>query len=317
MTLDPQAQTMLDLAEKSGRPPLESLDPAEARIQYAEMVGAVCGERPTGVQTRNAAIPGPDGEIPARLYRPQNQQGPLPVLIYFHGGGFVIGNRDTHDIPCRQLSLGAACLVVSVDYRLAPEHPFPAAVEDAWAATRWIADHAAELVADPARVAVGGDSAGGTLAAIVSLLGKHDSATELVFQLLIYPATDLTCGMPSHESLGQGYRLTNELMDWFMEHYFGQGIDRRQLTASPLFATDFAGLPPALVLTAGYDPLRDEGRAYAEKLREAGVETDLVEYGGMIHGFITMGGLVDASAEALDECAAALRRAFGQAADPA
>ncbi len=302
---------MLDLAERSSRPLLESLEPPAARVQYGEMVAAVCGDPPTGAVTRDGTIPGPAGEIPMRLYRPGDLEEPLPVLIYFHGGGFVIGSPDTHDIPCRRLSLGGACLVVSVDYRLAPEHPFPAAVDDAWAATRWVVAHATDLGGDPTRVAVGGDSAGGNLSAIVCHLAKRDGAPELVYQLLIYPGTDLTCGLGSHESLGEGYRLTTQLLDWFMEHYFGQGGDRRQLTASPLFADDFTELPPALVLTAGYDPLKDEGRAYADKLRGAGVETEFVEYGGMIHGFITMGGFLDATDEALGVCAAALRGAFG------
>ena len=310
MTLDTQVQFILDLAERSTRTLLESLDPSAARIQYAEMVASVSEDPPNGVVTQDSTIPGPGGELPTRLYRPQDAEGPLPILIFFHGGGYVIGDRDTHDIPCRRLSLGAACLVVSVDYRLAPEHPFPAPVDDAWAATRWVVDHAAELGGDPARVAVGGDSAGGNLAAIVCHMAKRDGAPQLAYQLLIYPSTDLTGSMPSHKTLAQGYRLTTELLDWFMNHYFSQGGNRRQLIASPLFADDFAHLPPAFILTAGYDPLKDEGRAYADKLREAGVETGFVEYEGMIHGFITMGGMVDATTEALEECGEALRRAF-------
>ena len=313
MTLDPQAQAMLDLAERSDRPLLETLDPPAARVQYGEMVAAVCGEPPTGVLARDGTIPGPGGDIPTRLYRPRDLEGPLPVLVYFHGGGFVIGDRDTHDIPCRQLSLGAACLVISVDYRLAPEHPFPAAVDDAWAATRWVVDRATELGGDPARVAVGGDSSGGNLAAIVCHLAKRPGGPQLAYQLLIYPGTDLTGSMPSHATLGDGYRLTTRLIDWFIDHYLPQGGDRRQLTASPLFADDFTDLPSALVLTAGYDPLKDEGRAYADRLRGAGVDVDLVEYEGMIHGFITMGGFVDATGEALDVCGEALRGAFGSA----
>ena len=207
MTLDPQAQVMLDLAEASTRPPLESLDPAAARIQYAEMVAAVCGDAPSGVSTRDGTIPGPAGAIPMRIYRPGDLEGPLPILIYFHGGGFVIGDRDTHDVPCHRLSLGAGCLVVSVDYRLAPEHPFPAAVDDAWAATRWVVLNATQLGGNAARVAVGGDSAGGNLSAIVCHLAKQDGAPKLVYQLLIYPGTDLTCGMRSHETLGKGVRI--------------------------------------------------------------------------------------------------------------
>ena len=310
MTLDPQAQFILDLAERSTRPRPESLDPSAARIQYAEMVAAVAGDPPTGVEVQNGLIPGPGGEMPTRLYRPQDIEGPLPILVYFHGGGYVIGDLDTHDIPFRRLCLSAGCLVVSVDYRLAPEHPFPASADDAWAATRWVVDHATDLGGDPSRVAVGGDSAGGNLAAVVCHLAKREGAPALVYQILIYPAMDATSSMPSHETLGHGYRLTKELMGWFMRHYFKAGEDRRQLVASPLFADDFAELAPALVLTAGYDPLRDEGRAYADKLHDAGVSTEFIEYEGMIHGFITMGGVVDAATEALQQCGAALRRAF-------
>ena len=310
MTLDPQAQTVLDLAETSDRPLLESLDPPEARIQYAEMVQAAADDPPAGVTTRELSIPVQDGQIPARLYRPEDQDGALPILVYFHGGGFVIGDRDTHDIPCRQLALSAGCLVVSADYRLAPEHPFPQPVEDAWAATLWIGENAPDFGGDPSRIAVGGDSAGGTLAAVVCHLAKGDDGPRLQYQLLIYPATELGCAMPSHETLGQGYRLTADLMAWFMDHYFSDGGDRDQVIASPLHATDFSGLPPALVLVAGYDPLVDEGIAYAQALAGAGVATDVMEYRGMIHGFITMGGLVDAAADAMLGCGAALREAF-------
>ena len=311
MTLDPQAQLILDLAERSTRPLLESLDPTAARIQYAEMVAAVAGDPPTGVEVQDGSIPGPAGEMPTRLYRPHGIEGPLPILVYFHGGGYVIGDLDTHEIPCRHLCSSGGCLVVSVDYRLAPEHPFPASVDDAWAATRWVVDHATDLGGDPSRVAVGGDSAGGNLAAVVCHLAKRDGVPTLVYQLLIYPTTDATGSLPSYEALSHGYRLTKELMDWFMSHYFSGGEDRRQLLASPLFADDFAELAPAFVLTAGYDPLKDEGSVYADKLQNAGVSTEFIEYEGMIHGFITMGGVVDAATEALQQCGAALRRAFG------
>ncbi len=310
MTLDPQVQFILDLAERSTRPLLESLDPPAARIQYAEMVASVSEDPPDGLLIEDGTIPGPDSELATRLYRPQDLEGPLPILIFFHGGGYVIGDRNTHDIPCRRLALSARCLVISVDYRLSPEHPFPAPVHDAWAATRWVVAHAAELGGDPARVAVGGDSAGGNLSAVVCHLAKREGGPKLAYQLLIYPGTDLTGSMPSHKTLGQGYRLTAELLDWFMKHYFSQGGDRHQLIASPLFADDFTELPPAYILTAGYDPLKDEGGAYADKLSKAGVEAVHVEYEGMIHGFITMGGVVDTATEALEACGAALRQAF-------
>ena len=310
MTLDPQAQLILDLAERSTRPLLQSLDPTAARIQYAETVAAVAGDPPTGVDVEASSIPGPAGEIPTRLYRPQDAEGSLPILVYFHGGGFVIGDLDTHDIPCRRLCLSGGCLVVSVDYRLAPEHAFPAPIEDSWAATRWVVDHATDLGGDPSRVAVGGDSAGGNLAAVVCHLAKSAGAPALVYQILIYPGTDATGSLPSHEILGHGYRLTKELLRWFVDHYFSDGGDRRQLTASPLFADDFSELAPAFVLIAGYDPLKDEGRAYADALQNAGVSTEFVDYEGMIHGFITMGGVVDAATEALEQCGEALRKAF-------
>ena len=309
--LDPQVSTLLELAAASGRPELYELTPAEARRQVLEMIKPLAGEpRPVGRRI-DRSIPGPGGEIPIRLYLPTAAAAALlPVLVYFHGGGFVIGDLESHDHVCRWLCEQAQCLVVSVDYRLAPEHPFPAAVDDAYAATEWVAANVEELGGDPARLAVGGDSAGGNLATVVSRLTRDAGGPAIGYQLLIYPATDSTLAANSHTEFADGYRLTRRLIDWFLAHYLPDEADRRDPRASPLLAADLAGLPPALVVTAGFDPLRDEGAAYAELLQAAGVEVEYVCYGGMLHGFFNMAGFLDVAREALDHAAAALGRAL-------
>ena len=223
--------------------------------------------------------------VPVRIYRPSAADG-LPVLLYFHGGGWVIGDLDSHDGVSRDLASQAGILVIAVDYRLAPEHKFPAAVDDSLAVTQWVLDHAAEVGGDPSRVAVGGDSAGGNLAAILA----HELRGRLAFQLLVYPATDMTMSFPSITDNGEGYLLTKASMDWFTGHYLdGTGADRRELRLSPLNNTDWTGLPPALVITAEFDPLRDEGEAYAAKLQAAGVPTTLHRYDGQMHVLLHAG----------------------------
>jgi acetyl esterase len=234
----------------------------------------------------------------------------LPALVFFHGGGWTIGDLDTHDVVCRQLALGAGCAVFSVDYRLAPEHPFPAAVDDCFFATRYIHSNAEKLQIDPGRIAVGGDSAGGNLAAVVALMAREQGGPPLAYQLLIYPATDQRCQFASHERNGEGYLLTRDGIRFFRGAYLPNEADRAAWRASPLLAASHAGLPPALVLTAGYDPLVDEGRAYAERLAKAGVEVAYREYSDMVHGFVLFGGVVDAANAAVNECCRQLRRAF-------
>ena len=243
-----------------------------------------------------------------RVYRPESET-PLPVVVYFHGGGFVIGDISTHDTTCQRLAAGVPAVVVSVDYRLAPEHRFPAAVEDCDAATAWVAAHAAELGGDPARLAVAGDSAGGNLAAVVARHARDAGGPAIAFQLLVYPATDMTGSLPSHTENGKGYLLTSDTMAWFLDNYLA-GENVSDPDASPLFAGDLGGLPPALVVTAEFDPLRDEGEAYAERLRQAGVKATTSRYDGMIHAFYGLDPIFDAAKRATAETVAALRDAL-------
>jgi acetyl esterase len=233
----------------------------------------------------------------------------LPVVVYFHGGGFVIGDIATHDAICHRLAAGVPALVVSVDYRLAPEHPFPAAVEDCDAATGWVSAHAVELGADPARLAVAGDSAGGNLATVVARHARDRGGPPVAFQLLIYPGIDMTRSFPSHSENGEGYLLDTDTMTWFLGNYLADA-DPRHPDASPIFAEDLSNLPPALVLTAEFDPLRDEGEAYAQRLREAGVVATTSRYDGMIHAFYGLDGILDSAKSATAETTAALRDAL-------
>jgi acetyl esterase len=305
MPVDAQAQTLLDQLAAIGGPGLHEQEPVAAREMYAAFAAlGGPGEPVANVEDRN--ISGPAGEIPIRIYTPAGS-GPFPVVVFFHGGGFVIGNRDTHDPVCRELANAAGTVVVSVDYRLAPEHPFPAAPEDCFAATRWVYEHASEFAGDPERLAVAGDSAGGNLAAVVPLMARDAGGPPIRAQILVYPATELSMSHPSIEENGVGYLLTAADMRWFMGHYKPDVDDPR---ASPIKAGDLSGLPPALVITGEYDPLRDEGEAYAERLREAGVPVVLSRYDGQIHGFFQLKSLIDAATKAMDECAGVLREAF-------
>jgi acetyl esterase len=245
-------------------------------------------------------------KIALRVYRPVLDET-LPALVFFHGGGWTIGDLDTHDVVCRQLAIGARCAVFSVDYRLAPEAPFPAAVEDCISATRFVLQNSSTLKIDATRVAVGGDSAGGNLAAVVALALR---GAGIAFQLLIYPATDQRCELPSHQRNGKGYLLTSEAIEYFRGCYLPERKDWTDWRASPLLSPDHSGLPPAFVLTAGYDPLVDEGRAYADALSKAGVEVAYREYADMVHGFVLFGGVVDTANAAVAECSSVLRRAF-------
>lgn len=304
MPLDPQTAQLLEQIAAIDRPPMTEQAPQAVRESYAAM--AALDVRPAEpAVTEDRTIEGPGGEIPVRIYRPA-ADGPLPVVVYFHGGGFVIGGIETHDGLCQQLATGVRAVVVSVDYRLAPEHPFPAAVEDAEAATSWAREHAGELGGDPARIAVGGDSAGGNLAAVTARRLRDAGSHPIGFQLLFYPVTDFVGAHPSHVENGEGYMLTSEMMDWFKLHYLG-GSDPAHPDASPLHAEDLSGLPPALVITAEFDPLRDEGEAYAARLVDAGVEARASRHAGMIHGFVSLGGLIERAQEGVDEAVAALR----------
>jgi acetyl esterase len=305
--LHPQARALLDLIARSGMPPTHELPPEEARRFYRERRLFTQPDPPPLAEVRDLAADGPAGPIPLRLYRPAADPT-LPVLVYYHGGGWVIGDLDTHDVLCRQLALQAGCAVVAVDYRMGPEHRFPAAVDDCVAATRWVRAHAAGLGVDPSRLAVGGDSAGGNLAAVVAIAARDAGDLPIAFQLLIYPATDQRRIAPSHTTNAQGYLLTADSMRYYHDHYIDDPRHDLDWRASPLLAADLSRLPPALVLVAGYDPLRDEGIEYAQRLVEAGSRASLVSFERMIHGFVPMGRVLDEANEAVAICADALRR---------
>ena len=316
MPLDPQAELVIGLVKQAGLPDVWQLTPDQAREQYLLRVQKLA-VRQSIHHTRDLHIPGPGSDIGLRVYWPRDAKpGELfPVLLWFHGGGFVIGNLDTHDSVCRMLAAQADCAVVAVDYRLAPEFKFPAAVEDCHAALRWLSLHATEIGADPKRISVGGDSAGGNLAAVVAILARDDGFPPLASQLLVYPCTAPEPETPSHRKFAQGYVLTREGIVWFYKQYLRNDRDRNDMRFAPLIADDLANLPPALVLVAGYDPLRDEGVEYAKRLVEAGNRVTLTNYEGMIHGFYLMGGAVDAARQAVAQSAQALREAFAGAGD--
>ena len=310
MALDPQAQAVVDLVIKSGRPAYNTLSPKDARQLFRETRPASTPTPPEIGAVRNLVAQGPGGPIPLRVYRPAGVAASvaLPGLLYFHGGGWVIGDLDTHDVLCRQLTAEAGVTVVNVDYRLAPEHKFPAAADDAWAATRWTVAHASEFGVDAGRLAVGGDSAGGNLAAVVALQARDAGAPVIKLQVLVYPVTDVAAESRSYQDFSEGYMLTRESMRWFTAHYLAAAGQANDWRVSPLRASSHAGLPPALVVTAGFDPLRDEGAAYAAKLQQAGVLVDYVCYGGMIHGFAGMGKLIETGNRAVSHIAATLRQ---------
>jgi acetyl esterase len=300
----PQVQRLLEAVGNSPFPPLAQVSAFVARRLYAERCRIV---KPAAPEAQVKLLM-TSGGIVLRSYRPAGagKDDLLPALVYFHGGGWTIGDLDTHDTLCRQLAQGAGCAVFSVDYRLAPESPFPAAVEDCLSATQYVIENAKSISIDPARVAVGGDSAGGNLAAVVSIALKG----KIAFQLLIYPATDQRMATESLKRNGEGYLLTRALMERFRGNYLPRREDHLDWRASPALAKSLAGVAPAFVLTAGFDPLQDEGREYAERLKREGVEAEYRDYPDMIHGFIVMGGVLDAANEAVEECCAALRRAF-------
>ena len=310
--LHPQAQAFIDLLVQRGIPPTHTLTPADARKFYRERRAVTQPDPGAVAEVRELQADGPDGPIPLRLYRPlgSDAAAALPVLVYYHGGGWTIGDLDTHDTLCRGLCNGSGCAVVAVDYRMGPEHRFPAAVDDVLAATRWVVREAAALGVDAGRLAVGGDSAGGNLAAVVAIAARDAGDLPIAYQLLIYPATDMRRVHPSHVTNGQGYVLTADTIRYFHGQYITDAAHDNDWRASPLLREDLAGLPPALVLTAGYDPLRDEGLDYARALTAAGNRASHVCFERQIHGFITMGRLLDEANTAVALCAAELRRAL-------
>src|SRR5437763_592224 len=303
MSVHPQVQAVLHRVARSPLPLYHTVATFVARRIYRDTRAVLTPKAPELPEVRLLAFE----NFAMRVYRPVLGET-LPAIVYFHGGGWTIGDVDTHDALCRQLALGARCVVFSVDYRLAPEHPFPAAVADCFAATRYVAEHADELKVRA--IAVGGDSAGGNQAAVVSLLARDAGSPAIAFQLLIYPATDQRCASASHERNAQGYLLTRDAIHYFARNYLPNERDWSDWRASPLLAKSHADLPPALLITAGYDPLVDEGRAYADKLRAAGVAVEYRDYADMVHGFLLFGGVLDTANAAVADCCAALRRAF-------
>lgn len=306
--LDPQVQHMLAMQRRMRRPHFHQLSVERARHEMDVNTWLLAPIPPPVKQVQEDRFPGSGGDIPVRIYRPLALGKRAPALVYFHGGGFVVGGLDSHDPVCRILADEAGCIVFAVDYRLAPEHKFPAAADDALAAFRHVAARAGELGVDARRIAVGGDSAGGNLAAVVSLETRGDPVRP-IFQLLIYPAVDLTMSFPSIQSLGTGFFLEKETIDWYMNHYLRDAADGRDPRASPWFA-DVAGAPAAAVFTAGFDPLRDEGQAYANKLTAAGVPCSYTCHGGMFHGHICASGGLTRARPALSDMAGELRRAL-------
>ena len=313
MPVDPQIQQVIDALAASDFGPVHAQSPAAARAQYVRMIEAR-GVAPAPVgAVEDRSIPGPAGDLPVRIYRPETDARTLPAFVYFHGGGHVIGNLDTHDTVARNLCNGAGCIVVSVDYRLAPEHKFPAAAEDALAAVRWCAVHGAGIGIDPRRMAVGGDSAGGNLAAVAALMARDAGGPAIRLQVLVYPVTDYACDTESYRTYSDGYGMLDaRSMRWFRDHYLRGDADRLDWRAAPLRAGDLTGLPPALVLTAQCDVLHDEGEAYARRLRAAGVEVEYRKARGLIHGFFTMAPMIDGAVRAQALVCDALKRAFAQ-----
>jgi acetyl esterase len=310
MPLHPQLALMRAHRAVSGARPLYEMSLAEARAADLASIKADRGAADPVGEVVPLRIPGPDGDLDARLYRPAGASGgPLPVLAYFFGGGWVLGNLETSDGICRRLCAGAGCLVVSVGYRLAPEHPFPAAPRDCHAAVRWLATHAGELGGDPARLAVAGDSAGGNLAAAVTLQAR-EAGPPLTAQVLVYPNVEYGADNPSMRGNTDPFFFNRTSVGWYWGHYLADLADGVHPLASPLRAADLSGLPPALVVTAEYDPLRDEGERYAERLRAAGVPVELARYDGMTHGFFTMTGALQAAREATARVAEYLRKAL-------
>ena len=300
--LDPQVENLLELARKAGRPPFEALSPGEARAAYAASWDVLQPPAAEVASMRDLTIAGPAGDLALRVYRgsgtaPDEQ---LPCMVFLHGGGWVIGNLESHDRLARILANQARICVVAVDYRLAPEHRFPAALDDCAAALKWVVANTGLLAITPGRIGIGGDSAGGNLAAVLALMGRDGSAPATMFQALIYPVTDLTATSASYQRVTAGLPLTAATMHWFIDHYAPEAASRRDWRASPLLAKSLAGTPPALVLTVAHDPLCDEGRAYAQRLEDEGVRVTALHLADHMHGMLMHGKLIAASNLMLD-----------------
>ncbi len=309
MQLDNDAQTLLARIAASGIPPYEALSAVAARGFYDAGRPYLAADPQPVAEVREVSAPGPRGPIGLRYYRPASAAKRLPILVYLHGGGWVLGNLNSVDPVCRALANGSQHIVVSVDYRLAPEHPFPAGLDDAYAALCWVAGQAVALGGDPDHIAVGGDSAGGNFSAVACLRARDERGPRIAYQLLIYPATDFQMKSESQRAFADGYLLTRANQQWFHRHYLGGFKNLTDWRLSPAHAADFSALPPAFVLTAEFDPLRDEGEDYAFKLVRAGVPVSVWRIPGQIHGFVTMGRVIPAAHVAIDAMAVALRLA--------
>ncbi|MGX9424693.1 MULTISPECIES: alpha/beta hydrolase [Bradyrhizobium] len=311
IVLDPDAAAVFKAFQEAGRPAYETLTAPEARAYYSQARFVSNPEPPELAQVEPLSIPAPHGTIPARVYRPKKlrqKDGLSPALVFFHGGGWVIGDLDTHDVVCRKLADEGELIAISVDYRLAPEHKFPAAIDDAIAATKWVAANAKQLGIDAARLCVGGDSAGGNLAAVVAIAARDGNGPAIAGQVLIYPAVDFAMTHPSHSEPETSILLTHSVIRWFRDHYLSSAADAHDWRASPARATTLIGLPPAYVLTAGADPLRDEGDEYAERLKAAGVPVTYKHFPGQFHGFFTMGKLLNQANVAASDIGAWLKQ---------
>lgn len=310
-TLDPQTQLLLKLMAAAGLPRVETLPVAEAREFFRSTASLFAHAPATMERITDRPVPGPHGSVPVRIYVPRSGKAPRPVLVYYHGGGWTIGDLDTHDAVARAFADRAECVVVSVDYRMGPEDRFPCAIDDALAVFEWVAANAGEIGGDPSRIAVGGDSAGGNISAVVAQQTRLAGKRAPDFQLLVYPVTDIAAETASYELFADGFYLTRPLMRWFANNYVSSDEQRLDPRASPLRAPDCSGLAPAFVMTAGFDVLRDEGKAYAERLMEAGVDVEYRNYDSLIHGFVSMGGVVREAGRAFDDAVAALRAGLG------
>ncbi|MEB3100501.1 alpha/beta hydrolase [Ferviditalea candida] len=308
MPLDPQAISFLNQLASLNAPPLPEMSPQQARGMNGVMKDLAGVPEPVA-KAEEIPVPVDGGEIAVRFYTPE-REGRLPIFVYYHGGGWVLGNLDVVDAPMRTIANRVGCIVASVDYRLAPEFKFPVALEDCYRATCWVKENAARLNGDASRIAIGGDSAGGNMAAVVAQLAKQRKDLQLISQILIYPVTHINSNTQSYREFSEGYFLSKADMDWFTNHYIRTGADAENVLLSPLLADDLSDLPPALVITAEYDPLRDEGEAYAARLKEAGVPVELTRYEGMMHGFVWMSGVMDKGRSAIEQVARSLRSAF-------
>ncbi|MCH7323963.1 alpha/beta hydrolase [Solibacillus sp. MA9] len=304
--LDTQAKNFLQMME--GKKPTSSMTPEENRNNGAALQ-KLAGLAESVAKVEEHSVPVKDGKIKVRIYTPEGE-GDFPIFIYLHGGGWVLGDLDTVDIPCRSIANQAECIVVSVDYRRAPEYKFPVPLEDCYEAALWVAKNAGEWQGDSTKISIGGDSAGGNLATCVALKARDEQGPTFVSQILIYPVTDLSFSTNSYKENGEGYFLTQDSMEWFARHYINTEEDKLNPYVAPLLTEDLSNLPPAVVITAGYDPLCDEGLAYANRLQEAGIQVEYTCYEGMIHGFFWMAGIMDKGKQAIEQVSRHLQESF-------